>query len=567
LFKMMRRISLLFLIAALSFSGISARPVERKEALEAARAFLLSRGYSGLISLDVAEEMVSDQGNPALYVISLEPRGWILVSADDMIQPVLAYSFTSAYDRVKGWTDAAAYLVEGYRAQIERVIQRGSDETHSQWKQMNWPTARKSSPAEYIDPFIHVNWNQSGGWNRFCPEDADGPGGHVYVGCVAVSMAQAMSVYGYPVKGNGIKSYVHETYGSQSVNFDIQEPYRWDEMSSSSPDDQNARLLYHCAVTVEMDFGPEGSGALTRTAAGALVRYFSYSRNIEYLDRYANEQDWINLLVAELSEGRPVIYKGGPDDGTSGHAWNVDGYGDGYFHMNFGWSGSYNGYYSLNLIDPGDSDYTTSQGAIIGIAPPVSGPYGLRLSSTEVDEQLPAGSYVADVIVEDEDPGNVYTFTCYGKWNPLLDDWGKASFYVENDTLRTDKVFEFNDEEPARNSVFLRLEVEDQYGSSLVRDFYISINKVIIGSAAALVPEPGTGPFFPNPADQVLNLRNSHYGGSVEICELATGRMVRKLAAVNGQLDISGIPEGVYLVVLRTEREVFTQKLRIVHPH
>jgi len=200
---MMRRISLLILIAALSFSAIFARPVERSAALEAARAFLLSRGYSELISLDVVQEMVSEKGNPALYVISLEPRGWILVSADDMVQPVLAYSFTSTFDIKRGWTGAAAYLVEGYREQIERVVQRGPDETHHQWKQLEWTPARKSATADYIDPFIHVNWNQSSGWNRFCPEDAEGPGGHVYVGCVAVSMAQAMSVYGYPVKGNG----------------------------------------------------------------------------------------------------------------------------------------------------------------------------------------------------------------------------------------------------------------------------------------------------------------------------------------------------------------------------
>ncbi len=61
-------------------------------------------------------------------------------------------------------------------------------------------TSLKRSTLEYdtINPFIKVKWNQGAGWNMFCPMDEDGPGGHAYVGCVAVAMAQAMSVYEYP---------------------------------------------------------------------------------------------------------------------------------------------------------------------------------------------------------------------------------------------------------------------------------------------------------------------------------------------------------------------------------
>ncbi len=61
-----------------------------------------------------------------------------------------------------------------------------------------------------------------------------------------------------------------------------------------------------------------------------------------------------HFCMTELEAGRPIVYRGGPDDGRSGHAWNIDGYGDGYFHMNFGWSGSQNGYFTLDLINPGD---------------------------------------------------------------------------------------------------------------------------------------------------------------------------------------------------------------------
>ena len=48
----------------------------------------------------------------------------------------------------------------------------------------------------------------------------------------------------------------------------------------------------------------------------------------------------------------------------------LDGYTTaGYFHMNFGWSGYANGYYSLADITPGSDNFTNSQGAIFGVKP------------------------------------------------------------------------------------------------------------------------------------------------------------------------------------------------------
>ncbi len=663
----MRKLFVWMLVAGFAWTGAFGKPVGRQAAMEAARVFLSGRGYTELIAMDVVQERRSWEGVSTMYIINLEPLGWVLVSADDRIQPVLAYSFRSAFDPNRGWNDAASYLVDGYQFQIEQLLQEDDGVTHKQWVELADPGARKSAAGVYVDPIIQVNWNQGSGWNRFCPEDAEGPGGHAYVGCVAVAMAQAMSVYGYPAKGTGSKSYLHDTYGSIAVNLDKQEPYQWELMSPSSPDDYNARLLYHCAVTVEMGFGPDGSGAYVRNAAGAMVRYFSYSTNLEFLNRYADEEQWEDLLVSELEAGHPIVYRGEPDDGTAGHAWNVDGYGDGYFHMNFGWSGANNGYYSLNLIDPGSNDLTANQGAIVGITPPESGPFGLDLSATEVEEQLPVGSFVAEVIVEDEDPNNVYTYTCYGQWNPMFEDWGPASFYVENDTLWTAKVFEFNGEQPERNAKFLRLEVEDQYGSSFIDEFEITVNKAFagpvslaltdssvmenqpVGSAVGCVLvedddtanvysytlqgpyNPGTSGYdsasfyvegdslrtslvfdlsesdtsyvlitledrhghilsrgftiritdeesgstgvlnlvpeadlvFPNPADQLITVRDDFRGATLGLIEISSGRLVYQEQAATDRTDISAIGEGVYLVIIRTKEGIFSQRLVI----
>ena len=152
----------------------------------------------------------------------------------------------------------------------------------------------------------------------FCPEDEEGPGGHAYVGCVAVAMAQAMSVFEYPVQAQGVKDYVHPDYGSLAVNYDLAAPYEWGQMSASSADEYNAILLYHCAVAVEMDFGPDGSGAYVRDANAAMKRYFGYPQSMSFEDRFADSEEWVDALVNELEAGRPIIYRGNPGDGTAG---------------------------------------------------------------------------------------------------------------------------------------------------------------------------------------------------------------------------------------------------------
>jgi hypothetical protein len=397
----------------------------------------------------------------------------------------MAFSFENRLTPENEWNDAARYLLSLYQQEISLALKDSSLPRDARWDQTALPSGKKAAAVDPVDPFIPVNWNQSSGWNMFCPEDEEGPGGHAYVGCVAVSMAQAMSVYEYPVKAEGVKDYVHPDYGSLAVNYDMADPYEWGQMSTGSADEFNAILLYHCAIAVEMDFGADGSGAFVRDAAAAMKRYFNYSSSLTFEDRNADTELWVTTLAEELAAGRPIIYRGNPGDGTAGHAWNIDGYyasnSVDYFHMNFGWSGSQNGYYTLDNINPGTNDFNANQGAILGIALPASAPYDLDLSELSVPEELPDSTFVADVLVSDEDPDNEYSFTCKGPFSIILDDYGPASFYIEDQKLYTKEVFTFDDEDPDANSVFLLIIVEDQYGTEYQEEFEIAIEKVFHG--------------------------------------------------------------------------------------
>ncbi len=647
-------------------SGIT-KPVTKAEVSVAVYELLEMWNRGGDVEIVKMNPHYLSDGSLAYYLVDLGTDGWVLVSGDDVVRPVLAFSFENSLSPVDQWADAAKYLLNIYEEEIGSALKDPERKRDMRWDRQQLPSYKNASEEIYIDPIIDVTWNQGAGWNMFCPYDEDGPGNHAYVGCVAVAMAQAMTVYEYPAAPVGMKSYQHEDYGSIAVNYDMEDPYQWDLMGSSSYDSSNSILLYHCAVSVEMGFGADGSGAYVRTAANAMKQYFSYSTNLSFSDRIEDDEQWESLLVDELLAGRPLVYRGEPDDGTAGHAWNVDGYGAGYFHMNFGWSGSQNGYFTLDLINPGNNDFSKNQGAIIGIAPPSSGPYGLSLSANAVDEGLPVDSYVADVTVADEDPNNTYSFTCKGQFNIILDDYGPSSFYVEDGSLLTAEVLTYNEERPERNSKFLLIIVEDQYGTSFKKEFYIDIEKAYLGPTGLALSDSsvkekqpiGTsvgclmvededstntytytlyGPYdqegqdytacsfyvegdtlrtgvvfdlevsdtayvlveledkygnllsraftisiksdqsgstgmvpvsfetdlaFPNPASQFINFRNADRISSLEIYEISTGRMVLREEMLTDRLDVSRLPGGAYLILIRSDGKIRAQKLLI----
>jgi hypothetical protein len=129
-----------------------------------------------------------------------------------------------------------------------------------------------------------------------------------------------------------------------------------------------AELMYHAGVAVQMDYGPDGSGASSEDARDALISYFNYSSDMQYIQKYGmDDENWKQLIRNELDNQRPVYYDG---SGSIGHAFVCDGYQEtDYFHFNWGWSGMYNGYFYLDDLTPGEESFNNFQSAIIGIEP------------------------------------------------------------------------------------------------------------------------------------------------------------------------------------------------------
>jgi hypothetical protein len=117
-----------------------------------------------------------------------------------------------------------------------------------------------------------------------------------------------------------------------------------------------------------MKYSPSGSGAYSQDAVTAMINNFRYSPNAHLMSRDATPTDAYDDTLRQNLDRYQVMYYDGY--GTGGHAFNMDGYqGSDYFHFNWGWSGSFNGYFYLDNLNPGGDNFTNGQDAMVNLYP------------------------------------------------------------------------------------------------------------------------------------------------------------------------------------------------------
>jgi hypothetical protein len=353
------RSTLLSFLAFCQAATIFANPVTVSDAEKVARNFLYItvNKYEGSLSYNdirLSDPYIFNKNSePLFYAFQANP-GFVIVSADDAYTPIIGYSFEGNFSFEVAPASYKGFL-SNYADQIA-YIKASQLEAEAQvtaaWTELRTIDITRLSITRERDvaPLLSCTWDQGSPYNLYCPEDAAGPGGHVWVGCVATAMAQIMYYWRYPENGTSQHCYTpgNSSYGQQCANF-ANTTYNWAGMINSVDNrhpEANALLQYHCAVAVNMDFGPNGSGSYSYMVPGRLDQYFRYNDAVYEEKQDFSQTNWINLLKADIDAGKPLYYSGYNSD-WAGHAFVCDGYQGDNFHFNFGWSGSSNGYYSL----------------------------------------------------------------------------------------------------------------------------------------------------------------------------------------------------------------------------
>ncbi|MDD3876612.1 MAG: C10 family peptidase [Bacteroidales bacterium] len=371
----MKKIYCFFVFVILSVA-VNAETVSSEMAQRAAYNFVINRideSFKSNFELILYKEVYNRNRDKSLYYIfNMSPEGFIIMSADDNLVPVIAFSFEGTYK--EGVNPSQEAMLN---FQVESAMQNVVSDLNNNYKWQNLSKNPAMKPAKDVPQLITTRWNQDIHYNYMCPVDSNGPGYRAYAGCVATAMGQVMKYWNHPINGEGGYAYQHiwpmyfSNYGIVQANFGGT-TYNWSNMPNqinASNRIDVATLLFHCGVSVKMDYGPNGSGAKTEKVPFALYHYFKYDDSADYIERsFMSSQKWDSIIISQLEKGFPMVYSGRTT--TEGHAWVIDGYQDSaYFHVNWGWGGWNNGFFYLSDLNSGNGDFTNYQTAVINIFP------------------------------------------------------------------------------------------------------------------------------------------------------------------------------------------------------
>lgn len=342
-------------------------------------------------------------GAPSMYIINYEGGGFIIISGDYRITPILAYSKTNTFvtDKTEipggllAWLSKVDETVEKIRS--SNVNQ--SDDIKKAWDRFNKRSMNDAYPdpsgrttgtvtvdgdcnygstgfTQYTqqNPLTNTEWDQGDGYNNLlqfssCSGTSNG---QVWTGCVATAVAQIMRFYQYP----GI--------------------YNWDNMPLYSGSSETSRLMKDLGLSnnLNISYSCDGSSASTSRVPATL-------QNFGYSGGSYNDYEYFTVKN-EVDSGYPVILAGGSNGGwwifgqyQDGHAWVCDGvqermyfdcvpdpntpgeqisvyagHYDASLHMNWGWGGNWNGWYSAYNWNPSNLTFNYQRKMVVGIRKP-----------------------------------------------------------------------------------------------------------------------------------------------------------------------------------------------------
>lgn len=390
----MKRI-IFIIVLVLTMTGTSAQHITEQEALDRAMLYMSSMNgskHAPSRGVDSKPESAPVQAE-SIYAFNLKGGGFIIASADNRTLPVLGYSTTGSID----WDNLPPNMQEWLRSYDEAIATLGDriDFKDGNALDNTGPLmATSSQDRKPVEPLIKTRWSQDEPYYNECPlYEGDNPeyNGKICVtGCTATALAQVMRYYEWPkTVPDGLPDY--ETYtrynGTKKTwHIDALPPvtFDWanmlDDYDRTNPDTNEkeqlgndtqrsavATLMRYCGQAIKTEYTPAASSGQMLRYIRAFIQYFGYS-DAELLTnrQYFGVDEWEDIIYDEVSNGRPVLYCG--YQGTSsGHAFICDGYdGNGLFHINWGWRGQDDGYYSLSVLNPYDKTSTGSD--IIGFS-------------------------------------------------------------------------------------------------------------------------------------------------------------------------------------------------------
>lgn len=380
----MKKFTLIILAISLCIAGY-ADTVTRTQAQKYAQRIL---GESGTLAIHSSSEILNlpnQESSPSFYLVENPSGGWAIISAEDRTAPILAYSHEGSFDLGNLTQNTRFWLskVDSNIRNLRKTKGTADAATAKLWKETG---TKASGGGRLLETAL---WAQDSPFNDLCPIVK---GSRSPTGCVATAAAIIMRYHKWPEHGTGsLPSYVTEISEMTIPGYSIDSHYyNWDDMpleySGTATEQQKksvAQLMYDCGVMLRMNYVGVFSTAYSRDIVPALSQHMSYSASArELYQSHYSVREWFNMITEEIDRGCPLIYGGTDDVKQEGHQFICDGYDpDGFIHINWGWGGLFNGYYSITYIGDDDKEkidaaFNSDVSAIFGLKPDRDGKDG-----------------------------------------------------------------------------------------------------------------------------------------------------------------------------------------------
>ena len=396
----MKRIIALFAFFILLGSiSLQAAPVSRSQALEIAKMVLAAQPATksaGDVKFlwdgeDIATKSTLD---PAFYVFGRDNGGFVIIAGNDNVRPILAISDHNTFevenmpDNVKWWMERMKFWV--------REQKEATPEVQALWSKYIVTKGGRIS-GEVLNKVEHLTpeWGQGNPYNGKCPIDPS-TSKQSLTGCVAAVLSEVLTTLSglspyntfMATHATGtIEAYTVPTgYVSAETPYTLGTAYDWENLrkletdndvvtaqtASPSVIENLAQLMADMGAIMHAQYSSGSTGAVTQYADDYLSVYMGFNKGayFEYAEDHTSSE-WEALLKAQLVD-HPLVYSGRRESG--GHAFAFDGYGEydgaNVFHVNFGWSGNWNGYYYHTWLESSEGRYYQYQcGALFDFVP------------------------------------------------------------------------------------------------------------------------------------------------------------------------------------------------------
>jgi hypothetical protein len=312
----MKKLFYLILVLLLSELVIFSQKVDPSTARKVAIANFHKYNLTG--TAEISEIVTLGLNNDTLiYIFKFAKEGFVIVSGNYAAPPVLGQCYTDVFDTIM-MPPGLLFLLDKYKYEMSKINEiklKPIKDIKNKWNEIlsgNINSSKSYSVGTYM---VQTTWGQEYGYDYYATEEHP-------IGCTGVAMAQILHYWNCRIPGN----------------------YMWINMHLDDADLDNALLIYDACVACKTN---ENHSSTPGKARDGFVDYFGISSSADVKWRIWHLSNWKEMLEDEIDLERPLLYSAGSIIPPEGHSWVIDGYNeDDQFHCNWGWYGSFNGFYS-----------------------------------------------------------------------------------------------------------------------------------------------------------------------------------------------------------------------------